>query len=228
MPLPSNVVGGTVIASAWGNAVVASLPQIGFIGLWGGDTAPADYLMCRGQAVSRTTYAALFALVGTRFGSGDTSTTFNVPDLRGRYPVGYNVGGTYFTAGVGERYGSTAVTLPAHQHGVPNHVHPFNVNSGGFSQSHYHQEQIGTIIRANPFAPAFWVHVTGGGGFDIASELFDTGGTTVGWASHDHVHNVAGNTAGADRDLTSTVAGGDASLGNLPPSLSLNFIIRAL
>lgn len=49
------------------------------------DSAPTGWLLCHGQAVSRTTYADLFAAVGTRFGEGDGTTTFNVPDFRGRF-----------------------------------------------------------------------------------------------------------------------------------------------
>lgn len=61
-----------------------------------GTTAPnADWLLCDGAAVSRTTFAALFALVSTSFGVGDGSTTFNVPDLRGRAAIGLdNLGGS--------------------------------------------------------------------------------------------------------------------------------------
>lgn len=62
---------------------------------FGGTSAPTGYLMCYGQAVSRTTYAALFAVVGTTYGVGDGSTTFNVPDIRGRVTAGKdNMGGT--------------------------------------------------------------------------------------------------------------------------------------
>jgi microcystin-dependent protein len=53
--------------------------------LYAGDTAPAGFLMCDGTAVSRTTYASLFAVIGVRHGSGDGTTTFNVPDARGRF-----------------------------------------------------------------------------------------------------------------------------------------------
>ena len=53
-----------------------------------GAAAPAGALLCDGAAVSRTTYAALFAVIGTTYGAGDGSTTFNVPDLKGRFPVG--------------------------------------------------------------------------------------------------------------------------------------------
>lgn len=60
-----------------------------------GSSAPAGYLVCGGQAISRTTYARLFAVIGTLYGSGDGSTTFNVPDLRGRTAYGLdNMGGT--------------------------------------------------------------------------------------------------------------------------------------
>lgn len=60
----------------------------GLIFPYAGSTAPAGFLLCDGSAVSRTTYADLFALIGTTYGAGDGSTTFNVPDLRGSVIVG--------------------------------------------------------------------------------------------------------------------------------------------
>jgi len=60
----------------------------GMIMIWTTDSAPAGWLLCYGQAVSRVTYATLFALIGTTFGVGDTTTTFNLPDMRGRVPLG--------------------------------------------------------------------------------------------------------------------------------------------
>lgn len=61
---------------------------IGSIIPYGGITAPTGWLICQGQAVSRTTYAELFAVIGTAFGSGDGTDTFNVPDLRESVPKG--------------------------------------------------------------------------------------------------------------------------------------------
>lgn len=62
---------------------------------YAGATAPSGWLLCFGQAVSRTTYAALFAAIGTSWGVGDGSTTFNLPDMRGRVAAGQdNMGGT--------------------------------------------------------------------------------------------------------------------------------------
>lgn len=62
----------------------------------GSNTAPAEFLFCLGQAVSRTTYATLFGVIGTVYGAGDGSTTFNVPNLQGRVPVGHNATDTDF------------------------------------------------------------------------------------------------------------------------------------
>lgn len=94
---------------------------------WAGATAPANWLLCDGAAVSRTTYASLFGLVGTTYGAGDGSTTFNVPDLRGRIPVGKN-GGSFGTLGATGGVESVALTeaqMPSHTHiqNAHNHTH---------------------------------------------------------------------------------------------------------
>jgi microcystin-dependent protein len=62
----------------------------GTIGYFGYTSAPTGWLKANGAAISRTTYATLFASIGTTFGSGDGSTTFNVPDLRGEFPRGWD------------------------------------------------------------------------------------------------------------------------------------------
>ena len=67
-----NIAGGTMYADS----------PIGSILPYGGTTAPSGWFLCQGQAISRTTYAELFAVIGTAFGSGDGRTTFNIPDLR--------------------------------------------------------------------------------------------------------------------------------------------------
>lgn len=76
-------------------AVAAAVPA-GTISATGVAAAPAGYLLCDGQAVSRTTYAALFTAIGTQFGVGNGSTTFNVPNLKGRVIVGVDAAQTEF------------------------------------------------------------------------------------------------------------------------------------
>lgn len=76
-----------------------------------GASAPDGYLLCNGSAVSRSTYARLFAVIGTVWGAGDTSTTFNVPDMRGRYPRGVAASGT--GNALGASFGADTVDPPA-------------------------------------------------------------------------------------------------------------------
>ena len=83
----------------------------GMMSLWGGATAPADWLLCDGTAYSRTTYANLFSAIGTTFGTGDGTTTFNVPNTAGRTVRG--VGTSSWTGNGSGAAGTTAVSLGA-------------------------------------------------------------------------------------------------------------------
>lgn len=67
---------------------ITNRSEVGTIKPWGKATAPDGYLLCDGSAVSRSTFADLFAVIGTTYGTGDNSTTFNVPDLQGKFPQG--------------------------------------------------------------------------------------------------------------------------------------------
>jgi hypothetical protein len=73
-------------------ALQANTVPVGSIVAYPSETAPTGWLECNGQAISRTTYAALYAVIGTRYGTGDGSTTFNVPDYRGYFLRGWNHG----------------------------------------------------------------------------------------------------------------------------------------
>lgn len=78
-------------------------PPAGAIQMWGGALAspPSGWLVCDGSAVSRETYSALFAVVGTIYGSGDGSTTFNLPNFTNKFPYGANEGSSAGNASVG-------------------------------------------------------------------------------------------------------------------------------
>lgn len=72
---------------ATGGGAATSMPT-GSVAMYGGATAPTGWILCDGSAVSRTTYADLFAVLSTTYGTGDGSTTFNVPDCRGVFVRG--------------------------------------------------------------------------------------------------------------------------------------------
>lgn len=99
---------------ALATAIDALIPA-GTVNLTARSTAAPGYLLCDGAAVSRTTYAGLFSAIGTVYGAGDGSTTFNLPDLQGRVPVGK---GTHASVDVlGENEGAAlANRTPKHYH----------------------------------------------------------------------------------------------------------------
>jgi hypothetical protein len=127
---------------------------VGAVTAFAGSVAPTSWLLCAGQAVSRTVYAPLFAVIGTTYGSGDGSTTFNLPDLRGRTVAGEDdMGGTAanrLTSGgsgitgttLGSTGGSETVTLTSAQSGVPAHSHANtltnNAVTSGAGSAHAH------------------------------------------------------------------------------------------
>lgn len=88
---------------------------------YAGSAAPAGWLLCDGAAVSRATYAALFAIIGVVYGAGDGSTTFNVPNYKGRVPVGVDAAQSEFDV-VGEVGGAKTHTLQISE--MPAHTHP--------------------------------------------------------------------------------------------------------
>jgi len=106
---------------------------------WSSASVPSGFLECDGSAVSRTTYATLFGIVGTTYGVGDGATTFNVPDLADNVPVGKSnnkalasTGGANTVAATGNVGGSTAnATLSTAQ--LASHSHSFNFCAGPIS-----------------------------------------------------------------------------------------------
>jgi len=131
--------------SAWVNGAGSSavLTPVGSIVPYAGTdvSTPAGWLFCGGQAVSRTTYADLYAVIGTTYGSGDGSTTFNIPDLRGRVAAGKdNMAGSAASRLTAGTSGITGTTLGAaggnealhsHTHTQNAHSHQFIPKYGG-------------------------------------------------------------------------------------------------
>jgi microcystin-dependent protein len=89
---------GTVNSSGAVKQAGFALLPVGCFFPYAGAAAPSGYLLCDGSAVSRTTYSDLFSAIGTSYGTGDGSTTFNVPDMKGRVPAGKESSATRLTA----------------------------------------------------------------------------------------------------------------------------------
>lgn len=194
--------------AAW--YVAAAIPDIipaGSISMYGAATAPAGWLLCDGSAVSRTTYARLFAKISTTFGVGDGATTFNLPDMRQRFPIGKAASGT------GSTLGGTGGNID-HTHSVPAHFHGMGVGADlnvTASGSHTH-----TIDHDHG---AF---TSGAGSAHTHSIDHDHGSVTSGTESADHTHSIdhdhASATTGSSGAHTHFVAADDLTSTTLTNS----------
>lgn len=131
----NNVGTGTATTDAVNLSQLSALLPTGVVLPFAGTSVPGGFLLCYGQAVSRSTYAVLFGVIGTTYGSGDSTTTYNLPDFRGIVAAGAdNMGGVaannltgYVVGSVGgDQYATLSTTnLPAHNHTVtdPGHTH---------------------------------------------------------------------------------------------------------
>jgi len=142
---------GGFIALHYGNLsnVIASIQEqltngnpSGAVITFAGSTAPSGYLKCNGAAVSRATYAELYAVVGDTYGNGDGSTTFNLPELRGEFVRGWDDSrgvdsGRSLGTSQSANNASHTHTGPSHTHTGPSHTHTLNHNHGA-SGSHRH------------------------------------------------------------------------------------------
>lgn len=126
----TNTITKRIAVSDLATVIQSIILPSGLIQAHAGGSAPAGWLLCDGSAISRTAYASLFGAIGTTYGTGDGSTTFNIPDLRGRVVAGKdNMNGTAagrIAAGSGAS-GINGQTLGA---------------SGG-SEGHFHWQTVG-------------------------------------------------------------------------------------
>src|SRR3990167_10544352 len=130
----------------------------GLIVPYGSSTPPNGWLLCNGDAISRTTYAPLFSHIGTAFGVGDGSTTFNVPDLRGRAPIGAGTGSGLTARTLAANVGTETVTistaeLASHTHVQNSHNHTQDAHTHTVNSTHSHSIAGGTDAWDSSGAP---------------------------------------------------------------------------
>jgi microcystin-dependent protein len=125
MTAPTAAAGTNTTQLATTAFVLSNGAPTGGLIMWGTGTAPTGWLLCAGAAVNRTTYAALFAVIGTTFGVGDGTTTFNLPNYTNRTPYGTTVGATG---------GSADAVVVSHTHTATStdsgHTHTFTKGTG--------------------------------------------------------------------------------------------------
>ena len=221
--MTQNYTPGQVLTAAAVNAELAF--PTGSVIPYAGASAPGatingvvGWLLADGSAVSRTTYATLFAIVGTTYGAGDGSTTFNLPDLRGRMPMGAGTGAQNGGSGSGAISGGTALTARTR---------------GGFGgdermQTHTH------VQNAHTHTQDAHGHALGGGqsfgtNFGANAGGVATFGLNVGIINTNTYQGPysATNTTATNQNTTATNQNaGSGSSENMPPFVVLNYLIK--
>jgi len=211
---------------------------VGEMKMWPGAVVPPMYLVCDGSLRSRTTYAGLFAAIGTTWGAGDGSTTFALPDMRGVAPVGAGQGAGLTNRVLGTKFGAETVTLTLAN--MAAHTHPVNVWSGNDTPDHAHGGTTGAADRTMNH-----LHYVDGGNSYFVAQRLSGGGSNIATApgsgvpgnaittdanpSPDHLH--AFNTGGANARHAHPINGNTDSVGsgtahaNVQPSVAVNYII---
>ena len=188
----------TILAATSAVAATSIITPPGVIWEYGGAAAPAGWLLCDGTAVSRTTYAALFAVIGTAYGVGDNSTTFNVPDRRDRFGIGAS--GTIARGATGGSTTSGGTALTTSQ--LPSHTHTGTTSTNG---DHSHNfNGLTAPVQGSGF------------GYNIGSGV-TTGSISGTNTTGAHNHTFTTDATGSGATHTHTVT---------PPYVASNYIIK--
>lgn len=232
-----NFIAGVTAPSLWqtGDLKVTAVPN-----------APSGWLMCDGAAKSRSTYASLFGVIGGTWGAGDGSTTFNVPDFRGRAPVGAGAGvgltARALAAKIGEEnHQLSTAELAAHTHGInyAAHGHGFSDPGHGHGTNdpgHVHGVNDPThkhYMYAATTPPGGNESIVQGSAATNGAHTGDTGGVTTGvsiQAAGVGTSVAAAATGASVQNGTAAVSANAAGSGTqhntMQPSMVANFMIK--
>lgn len=198
----------------------------GIVMSFAGATAPEGWLLCDGSAVSRSTYSALFDVIGTTYGAGDGSTTFNVPDLSGKVIIG--VSGTHAlgTSGGEETHTLLTAELPAHTHEVPQHGHANTITATTPTLTHSVTQPAFNYSRAGTNNSKYSLNATGSqGGYNTNSNAAASRATNAAVADHAPAACTTGGSITDCAAFDTSSVGSDGGHNNMQPFAVLNYII---
>jgi len=206
------------------NSSVSSLVlvPVGAIVPHAGSTVPANWIACEGQLLSRTSYSALFAALGIAWGAGDGTSTFGIPDLRGRTLLGMDSGALRAAgaATVGATAGTSTVTLTTSQ--IPSHNHVVDPAIATTSSSGAHRHQVSANVVLQKAQVGYPDEDIWGNGYNQTPAYAFPADDPDRWTSTDgaHTHTV-------DIPATATTSvGSSMPHDNLPPFAAIRWIIR--
>ena len=202
----------------------SSITPIGVIRLFAGSTAPNGWLVCNGDTVSRSAYSDLFKVIGTTYGAGNSNSTFTLPDMRGRCPIGVGTGTSLTARTLGSNVGAETATLA--DTNLPSHTHTATV--GTQSANHTHTGTSGNISADHTHGWGRNVGSSGSYGLRDGANRSANGTPNTGGVSANHTHTTTtGNeSANHTHTVTNSNTGSGTPVGIMLPSIVVNFIIK--
>ena len=190
----------------------------------------AGCLLCDGAAVSRTDYAALFAAIGTAYGAGDTSSTFNLPDYRGRLIVGAGAGPGLSVRSRGDRFGEESHLLavgelPVHNHGVTDPGHNHSVTDPQHSHAISSDGARPNVPISNSAWGGPWAGSTAGANYQTTNVISGSG-SSIASATSTARAGVGISIQNKATGLTIQNTGSGAGHNNMPPTGVANVFIK--
>ncbi|MGJ1269815.1 phage tail protein [Sphingobacterium spiritivorum] len=182
---------------------------LGEVRTFAGNFAPAGWMFCAGTLLSISNYQALYAIIGTTYG-GDGVTTFGVPDLRGRVPVGTGQGPGLTNVVLGQKIGTETVTLLSSN--LPGHTHSAVVNA----------TNVPFAVKVSQAASTLHAAVTGS---QLGQPMYNNA-PTLGFNSDVPDKVMSNSSLNANSlTITTTSMGGSLAHENMQPFLTANYII---
>lgn len=197
----------------------------GVILMYAGSNPPSGYLICDGSAVSRSDYPDLFDAVGTTYGSGDGSTTFNLPNLSGRVALGRSSTHLLGTSAGEEEHVLTESEMPTHNHEIPTHGHANSITVKTPVLSHSITQAVFKYNRPNGTVNCRTANAGGGIARRGTSNATASRTTNVAIAAHaSQACAMSGSISDCDAFDSESVGSGVAH-NNMQPFVTLNYII---
>ena len=188
-----------------------------------GSTVPAGYLPCDGSAVDRTTYASLFTAIGTTYGAGDGSTTFNVPDISGRVVIGVSGAHAMASTGGTETVTLQTANLPAHGHSVPKHGHANTIAAKTPQLAHTITQPVFKYNSPNSAGNSAGSSKTT---CKTASTQTASRGTNLAVTAHAATAcTMSGSVTNKPAFNSDSTSGGGSAHSNMQPYIAINYII---
>lgn len=199
--------------------------NIGTIVMFAGNYAPTGWLICDGSAISRTSYSALFDIIGLTYGPGDGVTTFNIPDLKGKVIIGSSESYPVSSVGGEEDHQLTSQEIPSHYHSIAQHGHSNNITATTPVMTHTVTQQPAFTYIKSSFGNNGYLNSSGYKGYYSNTNKDATVSVPPSIANHGQSNCIMSGGIDNCGEFNTESNGIGEGHSNMQPFITLNYII---